>query len=97
MTTNFYEEVTGEKLTTGEVLKSCRKNLGLSQRQVSAILEIQETVISKYENNKLNLGGLTAFKFASLYDVSVSSLLFPNGEGDIIKEKIEERLKSIAA
>ena len=79
MIDNFFKEITGENATTGMFLRNARKRAELTQAQVSKITGIKVTSISKYENDKLEMGASVALRFAALYKISPLTLLYPNG------------------
>lgn len=92
-TIKFLDKLIGKK-TTGFVLKSSRLRCNLTQDEVSIITGIDATSISRYENDKLNVGAEVAGKFAAAYGISLTSILFPNGL-DAIDELQSIREKSV--
>ena len=78
--------------TIGSRLKKLRIENGYSQRQVAEYLEIDQSNLSKIENNKRKLNWFLSDKLMSLYNCTPEYLL---GETDIyIKPKISFRSKS---
>ena len=61
-----------------EKLKEARKKANLSQQQVSEILEISQSNISKYENGDLEPSLDTIYKLIDLYDINANFLFNKN-------------------
>jgi len=61
-------------MSFGARLKEARKKIGLTQSEVADIIGIDDTTISKYENNKSEPDNDTLNKLANLYKVSVDWL-----------------------
>lgn len=61
-------------MSFGSRLKQGRKKKKLTQTEVAAKLGIDDTTISKYENDKSEPDNETLTKLANLYDVSVDWL-----------------------
>lgn len=61
--------------TFGDRLKKSRQDKKLTQIDVAKKLGIDDTTISKYENNKSEPDNDTLKKLSSLYDVSVDWLM----------------------
>ena len=86
------------KLTTGKILKSFRNRFGLSQKEVSSVIEISVPYLSVLENDKRKVGTDLAGRFAVIYGIRLERLLFSNGLKDIkgykkllnIKTKLEK-------
>ena len=55
-------------------LKECRKRKGLSQLQVSIIMETTQHQISKWENGQQDITLGKAIKLADLYQVTLDEL-----------------------
>lgn len=62
-------------MTFGKRLRKSRKDKKLTQTDVANILGIDDTTISKYENDKSEPDNLTTSRLAKLYGVKVSWLL----------------------
>ncbi|CAH1190376.1 HTH-type transcriptional regulator ImmR [Paenibacillus plantiphilus] len=58
----------------GERLKQARKNKRLTQLEVARIIGIDDTTISKYENNKSEPDNETLNKLVDLYNIKVDWL-----------------------
>ena len=75
----------------GERLKSRRKQLGLTQKQVADLMNLSEGSISRYESGKIeNATTVVLNKFAVVLKVEPSWLIGFKTESDF-----EHRLKSI--
>lgn len=75
-----------------------RKELNISQNQVSADTEINQTDISKYENGKLEPTLEKLGKLAEYYQVSTDWLLgcqYNGKEGNMIKTALKELCEQI--
>ena len=54
--------------TVGAILKKLREDNGYSQRQIAEYLEIDQSNLSKIENNKRKLNWSLSEKILSLYN-----------------------------
>lgn len=61
-------------MTTGELIRKCRKEAGLTQKELGERAGIAEPTIRKYESNRLNPKIETLQKIADALNVSVSEL-----------------------
>mgnify|MGYP004555363227 CR=1 FL=1 len=61
-------------MTTGELIRKCRKEAGLTQKELGERAGIAEPTIRKYESNRLNPKIETLKKIADALNVSVSDL-----------------------
>jgi len=64
-----------EKVFLGDNLRSWRKNCKLSEREVSKILHVDITTISKYEHNTRTPDIYMMMRFADVYEVSLDRLV----------------------
>jgi len=62
-------------LQLGDNLRILRKERNLSEREVSNMLHVDITTISKYEHNTRTPDIYTMIKFADVYDVSLDKLV----------------------
>lgn len=62
-------------LQLGDNLRILRKERNLSEREVSNMLHVDITTISKYEHNTRTPDIYTMIKFADVYDVSLDELV----------------------
>lgn len=62
-------------MTTGELIRKCRKDAGLTQRELGARSGIAEPTIRKYESNRLNPKIETIQKIASALGVTADYLV----------------------
>lgn len=72
-------------MKANENLKNLRKEKKLSQKELSEILKISQSVICDYENNKVDPTTNVLLKYADFFGVSTDYLLGrENDEGNII-------------
>jgi len=64
-----------KKIFLGDNLRSCRKQLKLSEREVSKMLHVDITTISKYEHNTRTPDIYMMMRFADVYGVSLDKLV----------------------
>lgn len=65
----------GGSLQLGDNLRILRKERNLSEREVSNLLHVDITTISKYEHNTRTPDIYTMIKFADVYNVSLDTLV----------------------
>lgn len=75
----------------GEILKSLREKKGLTQKQMSEILGVSKSNISKYEASTVEPNIETLRKYASYFGVSVDCLLGADSQASIAKEPNDEK------
>ena len=80
--------------TAGERVKLLRKELKITQEQLSETLGITTIAISRIENNKVNLNSRNAKLICSTYDVSYDWLM--NGKGTMFTRANEFILEAFA-
>lgn len=61
-------------MSFGKRLREARKKKGLTQASAAGLVEIDDTTLSKYENDKSEPDNQTLNKLATLYNVSVDWL-----------------------
>lgn len=66
-------------MTTGEKIRTLRKELGLSQKQLAEKSGIIETTIRKYESGAQNPKLNNLQRLATALDIPLNDLLFPDG------------------
>lgn len=66
-------------MTTGEKIRTLRKELGLTQRQLAEKSGIIETTIRKYESGAQNPKLNNLQRLATALDIPLNDLLFPDG------------------
>lgn len=71
----------------GENIKKCRDKLGYSQEEIASYLDIDRTLISRYENGTREIGLLHLNKLADLYCLDVE---------DFVDDKLMEKAEKIA-
>lgn len=79
----------------GEMIRTFRKGLDMTLKDMEKITQIQESNLSKIENGKIGVTQHYAEMFAAVFDVSPLVFLYPNGEFKKSKEieEIERRAK----
>lgn len=80
-------------MSFGGRLKAARNKKRLTQVEVAEILGIDDTTISKYENDKSEPDNATLTKLAGLYGMSIDKLMGRNIEMnrsdiDVLMEKV---------
>jgi transcriptional regulator with XRE-family HTH domain len=96
------QNLLGEDLDTGEVLRGLRINSGLSQDELAELTGIQRTNLSALENNRIQMTSYYAEIFAVVFKVHPSDILYPNGHvkksADIVKleKKAEAYFKKVS-
>lgn len=61
---------------TGEIIKSLRKEKGLTQEQLGKLIGVQKSAIAKYERGEIvNLKRETIEKLATIFDVRPSFIM----------------------
>ena len=61
---------------TGEIIKSLRKEKGLTQEQLGKLIGVQKSAIAKYERGEIvNLKRETIEKLANIFDVRPSFIM----------------------
>ncbi|MBR2714934.1 MAG: helix-turn-helix transcriptional regulator [Ruminococcus sp.] len=68
---------------TGNKLRFCRKNCGLSQQQIADSLGIDRTTYTYYESGRSEPNLTTLVKLAQIFCVDVNTLL-PNDNTDLV-------------
>ncbi|WP_334332213.1 MULTISPECIES: helix-turn-helix domain-containing protein [unclassified Companilactobacillus] len=69
------ETLNREKTILGNNLRECRKQCKLSEREVSKMLHVDITTISKYEHSTRTPDIYTIIRFADVYGVSLDALV----------------------
>jgi len=75
---DFLDDLIEGEITSGSIIRARRESLGLTQKEVSEMTDIKTTFLSAVENDKRNIGVLTASKIAAAIGLHPSSILFPN-------------------
>ncbi len=73
----------------GKIIKYLRKNKNISQKEMSKILNIGQSTLSDYENNKISIDFETIEKIATICDFEVQFINKKNNQ--IINSKNIER------
>lgn len=89
------EELSPTDPSPGEMIRTFRKRLGMTLKDMEEITHIQESNLSKIEKGKIGITQHYAEIFAVVFDVSPLIFLYPNGEFKKSKEivQIERRAK----
>lgn len=93
------ENLLGEDLSSGEVLKGLRIKNNLSQDELSELTGIQRSNLSALENDRTIMTSYYAEIFAAVFKEHPSDILYPNGHvkksADLLKleKKAEAYLK----
>lgn len=73
------ENLLGEDLSSGEVLKGLRIKSNLSQDELADLTGIQRSNLSALENDRTSMTSYYAEIFATVFKVHPSDILYPNG------------------
>lgn len=73
------ENLLGEDLSSGEVLKGLRIRNDLSQDKLAELTGIQRTNLSALENDRIQMTSYYAEIFSAVFKVHPSDILYPNG------------------
>lgn len=77
-----------------ERLKSLRKQRGLTQGELGALLGLSASAIGMYEQGRRAPDGATLAKFAEIFGVTIDSLLSPAEQGREVVEELRRTLRS---
>jgi transcriptional regulator with XRE-family HTH domain len=80
------DELGIETAMPNEIVRTFRKQLGLTLRDVEEITGIQESNLSKVENGKIEITQHYAEVFAAAFGLNPLVFLYPNGEFKKSKE-----------
>ena len=90
-------EILGDDLSPGEVLRASRIKSGISQDELEEITDIARSNISALENGRIQMTIHYAIRFAAALKLHPSDILFPNGhveKSDEIRQ-IEKRAAAL--
>ncbi len=73
------QNLLGEDLSSGEVLRGLRIKSGLSQDEIAELTGLQRSNISALENDRTQTTSYYAEIFAAVFKVHPSDILYPNG------------------
>ena len=77
--------------TIGQRIKECRKAMGMTQEELALQICCKKSLISQYENNKVDIKGSVIVELATLLGTTTGYLL--SGElGDSLNENEKEML-----
>lgn len=82
-------------MSFGERLKAARKNKKLTQVEVAERVGIDDTTLSKYENDKSEPDNETLTKLADLYEVSFDWLYGEQSKVTYLTEKEAELIERL--
>ena len=90
-------ELMGEDLPAGEVLRGARIRANLSQDDLAGVTGIRRSNISALENSRIEMTLKYALIFGVALNIHPSELLFPNGAVKKSPEMkaVEKRLKAL--
>jgi transcriptional regulator with XRE-family HTH domain len=72
-------EILGENLTSGEVLRGARIDIGISQEELEEITGIRRSNISALENDRLAMTSHYAEILGAALRLHPANILYPNG------------------
>jgi transcriptional regulator with XRE-family HTH domain len=73
------EDLLGEDLSSGEVLRGLRIRYKLSQDELAELTGIQRSNLSALENDRIQMTSYYAEIFSVVFKVHPSDVLYPNG------------------
>lgn len=76
--------------TFGEIIKEKREERNLLLRQVSALTEIDQSIISKFEKGERSPSREQVLKFAEIYDLSQNELIIAWKSDKVAYNLLEE-------
>lgn len=82
-----------DDVSSGRIIRSRRKNLGLTQEDVSKMTGLQTTFISAIENDKKSLGVQSAIKIAAAIGLHPGTILFSSNFKDSNEIKKIEKMR----
>lgn len=88
------EELSPSEPSPGEMIRTFRKRLGMTLKDMEDITYIQESNLSKIEKGKIGITQHYAEIFAAVFDVSPLIFLYPNGEFKKSREIIESERRA---
>jgi transcriptional regulator with XRE-family HTH domain len=74
------ENLLGEDLTSGLVLRGLRIKFKLSQDELAELTEIKRPNLSALENDRIPMTSYYAEIFAAVFKVHPADILYPNGK-----------------
>jgi transcriptional regulator with XRE-family HTH domain len=89
------EDLGAEKATPNETVRTFRKGLGMTLKEVEVVTGIRESHLSAIENGKIEVTQHYAEVFAVAFGLHPTAFLYPHGEFKKSKEleSIEKRAK----
>ena len=93
---DFSDLLPKEPLSSGQIIRSLRRNFNLTLAEVDALTQIGETNLSAIENDSKEVGVKRAEVLAAVFGVNPALLLFPNGIETLRKPKLENIAKRAA-
>ena len=86
--------------TFGEIIKASRKEQNLLLRQVSALINIDQSIISKFEKGERKPSREQVVKFAEIYNLSQNDLIIAWQSDkvayDLLRENDVEKILKVA-
>jgi transcriptional regulator with XRE-family HTH domain len=83
---NFFD-LKQVKGTSGDVIRTFRKNFDITQKELSEVTGIAHSNLSAIENDRIEIGFRRAFLIAAAFGIDPALILFPNGyESSFAKE-----------
>lgn len=86
--------------TFGEIIKEQREELGLFLREVSALTEIDQSIISKFEKGERKPSREQVLKFAQIYNIPQNKLIISWQSDkvayDLLQENDAEEILKVA-
>lgn len=83
---NILNQVSAVKLTPGELIKSIRARLSITQDELCDVAGLKRENLSAIENDRIEMTVHNAELLGAALGVHPSSILFPNGRNEKSKE-----------
>ncbi len=96
------ENLLGEDLSSGEVLRGLRIKSNLSQDELAKLTGIQRSNLSALENDRTYMTSYYAEIFSAVFKVHPTDILYPNGHvkksADLLKleKKVDAYFKKVS-
>ena len=77
---NFFNHPT----TAGKMIKAFRHNFNITQKEMAAVIGINESNMSAIENDRREIGVDLASRIGAFLGIHPALLLFPNGQKEVM-------------
>lgn len=91
---DLLNELDPSTLTPGRMLRSFRKGLSLTLKEVEEITGVKEQNLSALENDRMEMSVYYAEILAAALGIHPTDILFPNGKWEKSKQVCEVEIKA---